>query len=131
MAPRCSWDRLLHRALQVRFLRRLAVQLAHGRARLQSVLAVDHDLLVSLQAGIDQRLPVTDLRYRDQAHFTFSSAPMTQTYEPFGPCCTAEAGIVRPSCRVSKRSRALTSSPGHSWRFVLGKLARSRMVPVV
>src|SRR5215510_2539656 len=75
MAPRCSWDRLLHRALQVRFLRRLAVQLAHGRARLQSVLAVDHDLLVSLQAGIDQRLPVTDLRYRDQAHLHFFVGP--------------------------------------------------------
>ena len=34
------------------------------RAGLQLVLSVDHDLLVGLEAGIDQRLAVADLRDR-------------------------------------------------------------------
>src|SRR6266436_6701496 len=37
------------------------------RARLQLVLSVDHDLLVGLEAGIYQRLAVTDLRDLDLA----------------------------------------------------------------
>src|SRR6266478_8120793 len=37
------------------------------RARLQLVLSVDHDLLVGLEAGIDQRLAVSDLRNLDRA----------------------------------------------------------------
>ncbi len=37
------------------------------RARLQLVLSVDHDLLVGLETGIDQRLAVTDLRDLDWA----------------------------------------------------------------
>jgi hypothetical protein len=36
-------------------------------ARLQLVLSVDHDLLVGLEAGIDERLAVTDLRDLDWA----------------------------------------------------------------
>src|SRR6202048_5363838 len=34
---------------------------------LQLVLSVDHDLLVGLEAGIDERLAVTDLRDLDRA----------------------------------------------------------------
>ena len=37
------------------------------RAGLQLVLSVDHDLLVGLEAGIDQRLAVADLRDLDRA----------------------------------------------------------------
>jgi hypothetical protein len=32
------------------------------RARLQLLLSVDHDLLVGLESGINQRLATTDLR---------------------------------------------------------------------
>ena len=53
-------------ALRGRFLRRLAVQDRHLRPGLQLVLAVDHDLLVGLQAGIDQRLAGADLRDVDR-----------------------------------------------------------------
>src|SRR5258707_11458158 len=40
--------------------------------------------------------------------------------------CTADADTVSPSCRVSRSSHALTSSPGHSLCSLLGKLARDR-----
>ena len=36
-------------------------------AGLQLVLPVDHDLLVGLEAGIDQRLAIADLRDLDRA----------------------------------------------------------------
>src|SRR5580704_19610406 len=39
------------------------------RAGLQFVLSVDYDLLVRLEAGIDQRLSVADLRDLDWAEF--------------------------------------------------------------
>ena len=45
----------------------LAVQDRDTRARLQLVLSVDHDLLVGLEAGIDQCLAVADLRDLDRA----------------------------------------------------------------
>ncbi len=54
---------LLHR----RFVGRFAVQDRDMRARLQLVLSVDHDLLAGLQAGIDQRLAVGDLRDLERA----------------------------------------------------------------
>ena len=49
-------------------LRGLAVQLPNAAAFLEAVLAVDHDVLARLQALIDQRLPVADLRDGDGTH---------------------------------------------------------------
>src|ERR1700723_680792 len=67
MALICSWDWRLLSALCNGFLCRLAVQHPDTRARLQLVLSVDHDLFVGCEAGIDQRLTITDLRDLDRA----------------------------------------------------------------
>src|SRR5580658_7074268 len=67
MAPKCSWDRRLLRALRDRLLRGLAMQNGDMIPGLQLVLSVDHDLFVRLESRIDQRLPITDLRDSDRA----------------------------------------------------------------
>src|SRR5258706_2986443 len=67
MVRKYSWDGRLQGVLRGCFLCRLAVQDRDMRARLQLVLSVDHDLLVGLETGIDQRLAVTDLRDLDWA----------------------------------------------------------------
>src|ERR1700716_2137100 len=67
MGRTCSWDRRLLSVLRGCFLCRGAVQERDMRARLQLVSSVDHDLLVGLEAGINQRLAVTDLRDLDWA----------------------------------------------------------------
>jgi len=54
-------DRRLLRALCGGFLGRLAVQDPDLGAGLKLVLPVDHDLLVGVQPGVDERLPVADL----------------------------------------------------------------------
>ena len=56
------------RALHVGLLCRLALKDAHMRAGLQFVLAVDHDGLAGLQAGIDQGLALTDLGDPDRPY---------------------------------------------------------------
>src|SRR5580700_5104888 len=61
MARIYSWDGRLLRALLDGFLRCLAVQHRHMRAGLQLVLSVDDDLLIGLEAGIDERLAAADL----------------------------------------------------------------------
>src|SRR6185295_14226808 len=75
MAPRCSWDRgqglnfhgssswdrRLLGALLGGLFGGLAVQDDDPRAGLELVLAVDHDLLVGLEARVDERLPIADL----------------------------------------------------------------------
>src|ERR1700722_484412 len=65
MARKCSWDRRLQCVLCGRFLRGLAVQDGDLRAWLQLVLSIDHHLLAGLETGINERLPVADLRYLD------------------------------------------------------------------
>src|ERR1700722_16210827 len=65
MAPTGSWDWRLLCALCNGFLCCLAVQHPDTRAWLQLVLSVDHDLFVGCEAGIDQRLTITDLRDLD------------------------------------------------------------------
>src|SRR5258707_8972725 len=67
MVRKYSWDWRLQGVLCGCFLCRLAVQERDMRPRLQLVLSVDHDLLVGLEPGIDQRLAVTDLRDLDRA----------------------------------------------------------------
>src|ERR1700704_442866 len=67
MVRKYSWDRCLLGVLCGCFLCRLTMQDRDMRARLQLVLSVDHDLLVGFEAGIDQRLAVTDLRDLDWA----------------------------------------------------------------
>src|ERR1700716_1944424 len=67
MARKCSWDGSLLGVLCSGFLCRLTGQDRHMCTRLQLVLSVDHDLLVGLEAGINQRLAVTDLRDLDWA----------------------------------------------------------------
>src|SRR5713226_2755293 len=62
----CSWDRRLLRGLCDGFLCRLAMQHRDTRARLQLVLSVDHDLIVGLEAGIDEGLAAADLRDLDR-----------------------------------------------------------------
>src|ERR1700686_2089097 len=67
MVRKYSWDRRLQGVLRGCFLRRLAMQDRDMRAGLQLVLSVDHDLFVGLEAGINERLTVTDLRNLDRA----------------------------------------------------------------
>ena len=59
----------------VGLLGRLAVQHRHLAAGLQPVLPLDHDLLVRLEPGIDQRLSLADLRHRDRAHLHRAVGP--------------------------------------------------------
>src|ERR1035438_10734146 len=61
MARICSWDWCLLRGLCNGFLSRLAVQHGDTRAGLQLVLSVDHDLLIGLEAGINEGLAAADL----------------------------------------------------------------------
>src|ERR1700722_12265233 len=65
MVRKYSWNRGLQCVLCSRFLCGLAVQDGDMRAWLQLVLSVDHHLLVGLETGINERLPVTDLRDLD------------------------------------------------------------------
>ena len=67
---KCSWDRRLQGLLCGRFLCGLAVQHRDMRTRLQLVLPVNHDLLVGLESGINERLAIADLRdlYRADCH---------------------------------------------------------------
>src|SRR5258708_15738972 len=67
MARKCSWYRRLLRGWCGGFVGCLAVQDREMRAGLQLVLPVDHDLLVGLEAGINERLAVADLRDLDWA----------------------------------------------------------------
>src|SRR4030088_360126 len=67
MARKCSWDGSLLGVLCSGFLCRLTGQDRHMCTRLQLVLSVDHDLLVGMEAGINQRLAVADLRDLDWA----------------------------------------------------------------
>lgn len=59
---RSTWNRILHGALQVGFLRGLAVQFANAAAFSQPILAVDHDDLAGFQPVVDQGLAIADLR---------------------------------------------------------------------
>src|SRR5450631_1396487 len=61
MARKCSWDRLSLRALCGGIVRRLTLQDRDMCAGLQLVLSVYHDLLIGLEAGVDESLPVADL----------------------------------------------------------------------
>ena len=66
MARIYSWDWCLLRGLCNGFLCCLAVQHRDTRARLQLVLSVDHDLLIGLEAGINEGLAAADLRDLDR-----------------------------------------------------------------
>src|SRR6202161_782217 len=65
MVRRYSWNWRLHCVLCSRFLCGLAVQDGDTRAWLQLVLSVDHHLLVGLETGINERLPIAHLRDLD------------------------------------------------------------------
>src|SRR5271163_2341697 len=67
MVRKCSWDGRLQGVLCRFFLCCLTVQYRDMGSRLQFVLSVDNDLLVGLEAGINQRLAVADLRDLDWA----------------------------------------------------------------
>src|SRR4030081_67637 len=66
MARIYSWDGRLLRALCNGFLCRLAVQHRDTGTGLQLVLSVDHDLLVGLEAGVNECFPATDLSDLDR-----------------------------------------------------------------
>src|SRR5260370_24383686 len=75
MVPRCSRDRLLDRALQVGLLCGLSVQLLYQRAGLKAVLAVDDDVFATLEAGIDESLPLADLCHGHRPHLYRAIGP--------------------------------------------------------
>ena len=59
------------------FVGRLSVQNRDMCALLQLVLSVDHDLLVGLETGVNERLAVTDLRNLDWTDVTEPSGLTT------------------------------------------------------
>src|SRR6267154_1978535 len=75
MVPRCSRDRLLNGTLQVRLLCGFAVELPHQGAGLKSVLAIGDNILAGLEAGIDESLPLADLRNGHRPHLYCAVGP--------------------------------------------------------
>src|ERR1700722_19030032 len=67
MARTCSRDWLLLRALRGRFLRGTSMQDRDMCVGPKLVLAVDDDVLIGLQARVDERLAFADLRYLERA----------------------------------------------------------------
>src|SRR3984893_6076373 len=67
MVRKCSRDRRLQRALCGGFFGGASVQDRHMGAGLQLVLPVGNDLLVGLEAGVDECLALADLRHLDWA----------------------------------------------------------------
>src|SRR4051812_24196933 len=68
MAPRCSWDGLFHRALQIGLFRGSTVKHLDMGAGLESGLAVDDHRLIGFEARSDESLALADLPDRDGAY---------------------------------------------------------------
>jgi hypothetical protein len=64
---KCSRDRRLQCALRGGFLGGASMQDRDMCAWLQLVLSIDHDLLIGLEARVDERLALADLRDLDRA----------------------------------------------------------------
>ena len=102
------------------------------RAGLQLVLSVDHDLLVGLEAGIDQRLAVADLRDLD---WPDRDGVVRVDDISVGPVRTllhdrcGNGQAVMP--RIDEQPRVDELARPEPMRDLLGKLALSWIEPVV